>query len=73
MKKRVDITRAWEAIGLFWALLMEQLGQGSRFPECEDCHRLNPGKKGKQYCGPDDDPGCYAQRRARDKRNERER
>ena len=71
MKKRVDITRAWGAIGLFWALLLEQLEQGRRFPECEDCHRLNPGKKGKRFCGPDDDPLCYAQRRARDKRKER--
>jgi hypothetical protein len=72
MEARHTITRAWGPIGLFWALLLEHLDQGRRFPECEDCHRLNPGKKGKQFCGPDDDPLCYARRLARNRRNERE-
>jgi hypothetical protein len=71
LEARHTITRAWGPIGLFWALLLDQLDQGCRFLECQDCLRLNPGKKGKQYCGPDDDPTCYARRRARDKRKER--
>jgi hypothetical protein len=73
MEARHTITRAWGPIGLFWTLLLDQLDQGRRFLECQDCLRLNPGKKGKQYCGPDDDPVCYARRRARDKRRERAR
>ena len=74
MKKPLKVTQVWGPIGLFWALLLEEIEQaGRRFPECEDCHRLNPGKKDKQYCSQDDDPNCYARRRARNKRNERER
>jgi hypothetical protein len=71
LRKRVDVARAWGPIGLFYALLVEHLEQGLRLSECEHCHRLNSGKKGKRFCGPDDDPACYAQRRARDKRKER--
>jgi hypothetical protein len=71
LRKRVDVSRAWGPLGLFWALLVAQLEQGLRLSECENCHRRNFGKKGKRFCGPDDDPACYTQRRARDKRNER--
>src|SRR5262245_25931847 len=60
---RQEIIRVWGPIGLFWALLLWQLKQGLRFSECEDCHHLNPGRKDKRYCGPDDDPVCYARRR----------
>ena len=73
MRKHVDITRAWGPIGLFWALLLDQLTQGHRFSECGDCHRVISGKRGKRYCGETDDYSCYARRRARDRRNERAR
>jgi len=73
MKKPQTITRAWGPIGLFWALLLEQLESGRRGSECEDCHRVNPGKRGKRYCGQIDDYSCYNRRRTRNKRNERER
>jgi hypothetical protein len=71
MKIPLKIRRAWGPIGLFWALLLEQLESGGRSLECEDCHRIISGKKGKRFCGPGDDLACYARRLARNKRKER--
>jgi hypothetical protein len=71
LEEHVEVTRVWGPIGLFWALLLEQLEDRRRYTWCEDCGRMSQGKKGKRHCSREDDPLCYARRRARDKRRER--
>lgn len=71
LKMPIDITRVWGPIGLFWALLIDELEQKRPYRVCKLCHRLIQGKKSKQYCGEHDDRRCYTQRRARDKHEER--
>jgi hypothetical protein len=67
----VTIRRAWGAIGLFWALLLEELEGRRSFAECERCGRINFGKRGKRFCGRDDHPACFRARRAIDQRRSR--
>jgi hypothetical protein len=73
LSETVPIRRAWGAIGLFWALLLERLEEGRSFQSCERCGRIIQGKRGKRFCGRDDDLQCYRQRRATDRRRERQR
>ena len=69
--ERLPATRAWGAVGLFWALLMEVLETRRSFNSCERCGRIFEGKRYKRFCGPNDDKVCFNKRRAHDKRKSR--
>jgi hypothetical protein len=68
MGRYVEITRAWGMVGLFWALVLEELKKG-RPHTCERCQRPLEGRK--KFCGPKDDLSCYRNRRALDRARER--
>ena len=72
LAERIEIRRAWGPLGLFWALLLDQLESRLSFRSCRNCQRIIGGSKGKHFCGPDDDPACFKRRRAADKRRSRE-
>jgi hypothetical protein len=72
MEKLVPIRRAWGVLGLFWTLLLDELEGGRRYGVCNTCGRVFTGKRDKQFCGRKDDISCYRERRASDRRNERE-
>jgi hypothetical protein len=71
MGKIVSVRRAWGVLGLFWALLIDRLEVGLTFESCDRCGWNLSGKRGKRYCGRDDNKDCFNQRRADDRRRER--
>jgi hypothetical protein len=71
--QKVPIRRTWGPIGLFWALLLDQLEQHRTFGVCERCSRVFQGSKNKQYCSELDDPQCFRARRTEDTRRYRNR
>jgi len=72
LRQQIPVRRAWGPIGLFWALLLDDLeSQRIGTAVCARCGRMLTGKRGKQFCGPDDDPNCYRERRAEDQRRSR--
>jgi hypothetical protein len=74
LRQQIPVRRAWGPIGLFWVLLLDDLeGQRVKTAVCSRCGRMLTGKRGKQLCGPDDDPNCYRERRAEDQRRSRTR
>ena len=73
MTEPVPVLRAWGALGLFWALLLERLESGRPLRICELCGRTLEGTRRKQYCGRNENLDCYRQRRTADRRRERER
>jgi hypothetical protein len=73
MSKPVSIRRAWGPLGLFWSLLIDRLESERSFRVCELCGRVISGIRLKRFCGRDDNPECFRQRRAKDKREERRR
>ena len=73
MLKPVPIRRAWGVLGLCWALLLDKLEDGKAYRVCKLCDRIIAGKRGKQFCGPNDHQACYLNRRAGDRRRERSR
>ena len=73
MAQAVYIRRAWGPLGLFWALLLEQLENHQIFSSCQRCQRIIEGKKGKRFCGREDNHQCYSNRRAADQRSSRAR
>ena len=68
----IAIKRVWGALGLFWALLLEELEARRPFCVCARCGRITSGKKGKRFCGANDNPDCFHGRRAADRRRLRE-
>jgi hypothetical protein len=64
------VLRVWGGLGLLWDLLVENLGQ-ARSHFCLSCGRLLRGRR--RFCGPEDDVGCYRDRRTRDRQRERAR
>ena len=71
MSERIPIRRAWGAVGLFWALLLDRLEEGRSFRICACCSRIISGRSDKTFCSRPDNPECFAQRRATDKRRSR--
>jgi hypothetical protein len=71
LSEPVVVRRAWGAVGLFWALLLDELEGRRRFATCGHCGRILRGKRGKQFCGRDDNDKCYLARRAADQRRSR--
>lgn len=71
MREPVPIRRAWGAVGLFWALMLDRLEEGRNFNVCQRCGRILQGKRGKRFCGRADDIKCFQERRAADRRRER--
>jgi hypothetical protein len=65
------LTRAWGPIGLFWAMLLEQLESRRPYRSCKWCGRFLQGKK--TQCYPEDNPLCHARWRRADKARERAR
>jgi hypothetical protein len=68
----ITIRRAWGALGLFWTLLLEELETRRPFCVCARCGQITSGKKGKRFCGANDNPDCFLGRRAADRRRLRE-
>ncbi len=73
LREPVPVRQTHGVLGLFWALLIEQLEDGRRFRRCERCGCMISGRKNKKFCGQSDDPDCWKNRRAADKRRERAR
>ena len=71
LEESVPIRRAWGAVGLFWALLLDRLEARRPFVICERCGRIISGKAGKKFCGKADDAECFNGRRAVDQRRSR--
>lgn len=69
----VTTRRAYGALGLFWALLLDQLEKGKGFSRCKRCGRVIQARPNKKYCGKDDELQCFRARRASDRRRERAR
>jgi len=73
MTRPVAIRRVWGAVGLCWALLLEQLEALQPLQVCERCGRIVQGRQGKRFCGPEDDEECFRRRRAGDQSRSRAR
>ena len=61
------------ALGLFAALLIDELENNQRFLECQRCGKVLRGTRKLQFCRRKDDPECWRSRRREDKKRERER
>ena len=73
MAEPIIVTRAWGPIGLFWALTIDRLEQGQHFHLCRRCGQLVAGDRRKLFCGKADNPTCFNERRAEDRRRSRSR
>jgi hypothetical protein len=77
MRASIPIRRAYGAVGLFWALLIDRLEASLPYQACERCHCLlegkRRGKKTKRVCGPPDNKACYDRRMAAKMRASRRR
>ena len=73
LREPVPIRQTYGVLGLFWALLIEQLEEGRHFRRCGRCGRMMEGHSNKRYCSKSDDPDCWKSRRAADRRRERAR
>jgi len=71
LEEKIPIRRVWGTLGLFWALLLEHLQAHQTFHGCKRCDRTIRGNTTKQYCSAEDNPECYRERRANDRRRER--
>ncbi len=71
LESMVPTRRIWGATGLFWTLLLDSLQDGRSFASCDNCGRVFSGKRGKRFCGSQDDPQCFRNRRAGDQRRSR--
>jgi hypothetical protein len=65
--------RIWGWPGYFWFELLTDLRSGKAIRACERCGGPIQGKASKRFCGRDDNPDCFRQRRAANKRAERSR
>lgn len=74
LSRQIPVRRAWGPIGLFWALLLDQLeGQRIETAVCARCGWILSGKRGKRFCSPEDRPNCHRARRAEDQQRSRAR
>jgi hypothetical protein len=73
LREEIPVRRAWGPIGLFWALLLNDLEQRVTYRSCERCGWVIRGRHGKRLCGPDDNGECYRGRRRQDQRRSRDR
>jgi hypothetical protein len=77
MRASIPIRRAYGAVGLFWALLIDRLEASLPYQICERCRYLlegkRRGKKTKRMCGPHDNRRCYNERKAANMRDSRRR
>jgi hypothetical protein len=71
MGETIEVRRTWGPLGLFWALLLNELEARRPFQGCERCGRVIRGKKDKRFCGPTDATECFRARRAKDQRRSR--
>jgi hypothetical protein len=71
MRERVPIRRAIGIQGLFWSLLIEALEEGVTFKSCKRCGKAIQGRKTRAYCGKIENPECFRERRASDRRRAR--
>lgn len=71
MSETITVTRVWGAVGLFWFLLLEELEATRSQAVCRHCGQFVQGKRGKQFCGRDDNGDCFRARRAMERRHSR--
>ena len=71
MRERVPIRRTFGIQGLFWSLLIEALEEGVTFKSCKRCGKAIQGRKTRAYCGKIENPECFRERRASDRRRAR--
>jgi hypothetical protein len=70
-KRTIPVRRAWGAIGLMWALLIDVLEAGTRLGPCQSCDRLIEKGHGRRYCRQEDNPACHKRRNRRRKAESR--
>ena len=73
MHRTMPVQRVWGWVGYFWLELLSDLRSGEISGQCQRCGALIHGTARKRFCSGDDDPGCFRERRAADKRTERAR
>jgi hypothetical protein len=67
----MPILRAWGVPGLMWALLVDRLQGAQPYRTCKRCGKLISGRGHKLYCSAAENPECFQDRRAEDKRRSR--
>lgn len=70
---QIPVTRVWGVPGLMWALLLDRLSSDQPYRSCERCGRLVSGRGHKRFCSALDNPACFHDRKAEDKRRHRTR
>jgi hypothetical protein len=70
MTRPVPITWVWEAVGLFWALLLEKL-ERNQIRCCQRCGRILEGTAQKTFCGREDNVACCKARLRENRHRER--
>jgi hypothetical protein len=71
MGRQVNIRRAWGMLGLFWALLIDELEARRPFPICKRCGWIMQGRQDKRFYGPNDNKCCHLKRGAERQRKSR--
>ena len=73
LEERVPVRRAWGAVVLFWALLIDRLEERRPVSICKNCNRaLSTGRKLKEYCSRADNEACFNQRATKYQRKSRQ-
>lgn len=67
----MPVLRAWGIPGLMWALLVDRLQGAQPYRTCKRCGKLISGRGHKLYCSAAENPECFQDRRAEDKRRSR--
>ena len=74
MTAPIPIRRAWGAIGLFWALVLDELENAQPQAFCDRCGRqIKARTRRKTFCSREENEDCYRARRAADRRRDRAR
>ena len=73
LHQRLPINRAYGVQGLFWSLLLSELGSGKTFGRCERCQRFIRGRSNKRFCSRSDNEECRQTYDAERKRRSRRR
>jgi hypothetical protein len=67
----MPVLRAWGVPGLMWALLVDRLQGAQPYRTCKRCGKLIAGRGHKLYCSAVENPECFQDRKAEDKRRSR--
>jgi hypothetical protein len=72
LQRKTPIRRVWGTLGFFWELLSQHL-ESQQSLICERCGRMITGKKGKKFCGREDNLQCFRDRGRTNRRKQRRR